>query len=169
MMNPTLHRQPFMRVSRFAIVATALAITIPLAVLAQSGTGTVSGTVVDSAGQAWAGARVVLSPVGQTRIGVALKTEFAKFELHDRHALEALDRTERTDKVQRIRLELEHADRQAVVEAKERDDRSGGRRPASPAMCRASDRSCRARATPSAAGGFPTAALSFRPTSLAGS
>ena len=64
MMNPSLSRQPFMRGSRFAIVAAALAITVPLAVLAQSGSGTVSGTVVDSAGQPWADASVVLSPVG---------------------------------------------------------------------------------------------------------
>ena len=58
MMNPTLSRQPFMRGARFAIVLTALAVTIPLAVLAQSGQGSVSGTVVDSTDEAWAGARV---------------------------------------------------------------------------------------------------------------
>ena len=66
MMNPSLSRQPFMCGSRFAIVVAALAVTVPLAVLAQSGSGSVSGTVVDSAGQPWAGARVTLTPVGDT-------------------------------------------------------------------------------------------------------
>ena len=69
MMNPSLSRQPFMCGSRFAIVVAALAVTVPLAVLAQSGSGSVSGTVVDSAGQPWAGARVTLTPVGDTLKG----------------------------------------------------------------------------------------------------
>ena len=78
MMNPTLSRQPFLRGSRFAVVAAALALTVPLAVLAQSsGPGTVSGTVVDSAGQPWADARVTLSLVGQHDLEFKLRTELA--------------------------------------------------------------------------------------------
>ncbi len=51
-------------------------LTVPLAVLAQSsGSGIVSGTVVDSAGQPWAGARVTLSAVGQHDLAVRLGTE----------------------------------------------------------------------------------------------
>ena len=118
MMNPTLSRQPFMRVSRLAIVVTALAITVPLAVLAQSGTGTVSGTVVDSAGQAWGGARVVLSPVGQeVRLLKAEAMERRTLTLHDRtSALEG-------DEVHRIRVDLERADRHEALDAKEREVR----------------------------------------------
>jgi hypothetical protein len=109
MMNPTLSRQPFMRGSRLAIVVTALAITIPLAVLAQSGTGTVSGTVVDATGQAWAGARVVLSPHGLARISVQLKTELAKMELEERHAIVVRERPagQLDTEVHRIRLHRE--------------------------------------------------------------
>ena len=109
MMNPTLSRQPFMRGSRLAIVVTALAITIPLAVLAQSGTGTISGTVVDATGQAWAGARVVLSPHGLARISVQLKTELAKMELEERHAIVVRERPagQLDTEVHRIRLHRE--------------------------------------------------------------
>ena len=82
MMNPTLSRQPFLRGSRFAVVAAALAITVPLAVLAQSsGPGTVSGTVVDSAGQPWADARVTLSLVGQHDLKFKLRTELADVQI----------------------------------------------------------------------------------------
>ena len=73
MMNPTLRRSPFLGRSRLAVLAAALAVTIPLAVLAQSGPGTVSGTVVDSAGQPWAGARVTLSPVGLDKEEMTLR------------------------------------------------------------------------------------------------
>ena len=99
MINPALSRQPFMRGSRLAIVATALAITVPLAVLAQSDQGSPSGTVIDSAGQAWAGARVTLSPVGQRNVAVRLKTEY-------------IER-------QRVRLEWEDSDRAEVAGQKE--------------------------------------------------
>ena len=74
MMNPTLRRQPFLRRSRLGVIAAALAVTIPLAVLAQSGPGTVSGTVVDSAGQPWAGARITLSPAGLEKEEMTLRT-----------------------------------------------------------------------------------------------
>ena len=78
MMNPTLSRQPFLRGSRLAVVAAALAVTVPLAVLAQSsGPGTVSGTVVDSAGQPWADARVTLSLLGKHDLEFKLRTELA--------------------------------------------------------------------------------------------
>ena len=67
MMNPTLSRQPFLGRSRLVVLAAALAVTIPLAVLAQSASSIMAGTVVDSTGQPWAGARVTLSPVGMDK------------------------------------------------------------------------------------------------------
>ena len=65
MMNPSLRRQPLARGARMAIVIAASCLTVPLAILAQPGPASVSGTVVDPAGQPWAGARISLVPVGQ--------------------------------------------------------------------------------------------------------
>ena len=108
MINPALSRQPFMRGSHLAIVATALAITVPLAVLAQSDQGSLSDTVIDSAGQAWAGARVTLSPVGQRNVAVRLKTEY-------------IER-------QRVRLEWEDSDRAEVAGQQDRRRPCSGKR-----------------------------------------
>ena len=117
MVNPTLSRQPFLLRSRLAVVAAALALTVPLAVLAQSfGSGTVSGTVVDSAGQPWAGARVTLSVVGQHDLEVRLKKELAdvqegrlKVELAEaqlvfRHEVEKVGATVQLDRIAREQL-----------------------------------------------------------------
>ena len=117
MVNPTLSRQPFLLRSRLAVVAAALALTVPLAVLAQSfGSGTVSGTVVDSAGQPWAGARVTLSVVGQHDLDVRLKKELAdvqegrlKVELAEaqlvfRHEVEKVGATVQLDRIAREQL-----------------------------------------------------------------
>ena len=65
MMNPSLRRQPLARGTRMAIVIAASCLTVPLAILAQPGPASISGTVVDPAGQPWAGARISLVPVGQ--------------------------------------------------------------------------------------------------------
>jgi len=81
MMNPTLRRQPFLRRSRLGVIAAALAVTIPLAVLAQSGPGTVSGTIVDSTGQPWAGSRVTLSSAGLDKEETTLRTMLDRSEV----------------------------------------------------------------------------------------
>ena len=65
MMNPSLRRQPLARGTRMAIVIAASCLTVPLAILAQPGPASISGTVVDPAGQPWAGARISLVPVGE--------------------------------------------------------------------------------------------------------
>ena len=64
MMNPSLRRQPLARGTRMAIVIAASCLTVPLAILAQPGPASISGTVVDPAGQSWARARISLVPVG---------------------------------------------------------------------------------------------------------
>ena len=68
MMNPSLRRQPLARGTRMAIVIAASCLTVPLAILAQPGPASISGTVVDSAGQPWAGARISLVPAGEALV-----------------------------------------------------------------------------------------------------
>ena len=106
MMNPTLSRQPFLRRSRLAVLAAALAVTVPLALLAQSGSGTVSGTVVDSTGQPWAGASVALSPAGSEKVEVQWRKALEGVEEHGvvvmAPKIEFLK--------ERIKLEEEHAE-----------------------------------------------------------
>lgn len=106
MMNPTLSRQPFLRRSRLAVIVAALAVTIPLAVLAQSGSGTVAGTVVDSTGQPWAGASVALSPAGSEKVEVQWRKALEGVEEHGvvvmAPKIEFLK--------ERIKLEEEHAE-----------------------------------------------------------
>jgi len=80
MMNPSLRRQPLMGSARTAVLLAALCFTIPLAILAQSGSGSLVGTVVDSAGQPWSGARVTLSPVGMEQLQARIQAEQARAE-----------------------------------------------------------------------------------------
>ncbi len=68
MMNPSLRRQPLARGTRMAIVIAASCLTVPLAILAQPGPASISGTVVDPAGQPWAGARITLAPAGEALV-----------------------------------------------------------------------------------------------------
>ena len=68
MMNPSLRRQPLARGARMAIVIAASCLTVPLAILAQPGPASISGTVVDPAGQPWAGARISLMPVDEALV-----------------------------------------------------------------------------------------------------
>ena len=68
MMNPSLRRQPLARGTRMAIVIAASCLTVPLAILAQPGPASISGTVVDPAGQPWAGARISLVPVHEALV-----------------------------------------------------------------------------------------------------
>ena len=68
MINPSLRRQPLARGTRMAIVIAASCLTVPLAILAQPGAASVSGTVVDPAGQPWAGARISLVPAGEALV-----------------------------------------------------------------------------------------------------
>jgi TonB family protein len=78
MMNPAIRRRPLMRGSRVAIVIGALCLTVPLAILAQSGSATVAGTVVDPSGRPWANARVTLGSAAQRE--VRMRAELAKAE-----------------------------------------------------------------------------------------
>ncbi len=93
MMNPTLGRQPFLRRSRLAVLAAGVAVTIPMALLAQSGSGAVRGTVRDSAGHPWAGAQVTVSPVGQPDAELQWKSVQDQAEvLGEEHAIVFLAR-----------------------------------------------------------------------------
>ena len=97
MMNPSLRRQPLMRGARAAVAVAALCFTVPLAMLAQSGSASFEGTVVDSSGAPWSGAQVTLSPVGMDQLKARLaaeqdKAEALKQEFEDQDVLESFKR-----------------------------------------------------------------------------
>ena len=65
MLTVTRNRRPLTRVRRLALVVVALAVAVPIATFAQS--ATVSGTILDFAGEAWEGTKIELAPVGAAK------------------------------------------------------------------------------------------------------
>lgn len=137
MMNPSLRRHPLVGRTRVVVVLAALALTLPLAILAQSGSATVAGTVVDPSGAAWGDARIALSPVGQTLTlegdvvvasdDVTIRADKIELELRNRAdaEFEAQADTVEMQKRERIKREFELADRMAERLAARSD--AGGR------------------------------------------